>query len=433
MNYYSTRDRERAHGCSLREAAMMGLAPDGGLFVPERIPQADMALAERLAGESYAALAGYLAGLFFGGDFDSQAVQRELDGLYDFPVPLRVVGRGRYTLELFHGPTCAFKDFGAGFMGRMTGLLGAADEKLVILTATSGDTGSAVAHGFHNVPGVEVVVLYPEGKISRLQECQMTALGGNIHPLRVAGTFDDCQRLVKELFADAPFRKRRRVTSANSINLLRWIPQAFYYFYAYAQLKRAGKAANAVICVPSGNFGNITAGLFGKKMGLPIKRFIAANNRNDIFYQYLQTGKYNPRPSIATIANAMDVGDPSNFARVIDLYGNSHAAISAEISGTTYTDEQIRETVKETWKEHHYLLDPHGACGYRALVEGLKEGETGVFLETAHPAKFLETVESIIGESVEIPAKLQEFMKGEKKSLQMTKEFADFKNYLLSL
>ena len=355
-----------------------------------------------------------------------------MERIYDFPLPLRRVG-SRYTLELFHGPTFAFKDYGAGFMGRMIGLMGGAGEKLVILTATSGDTGSAVAHGFYGVPGVEVVLLYPEGKISRLQECQMTTLGGNIHPLRVAGTFDDCQRLVKGLFADAKFRAGHRVSSANSINLLRWIPQAFYYFYAYAQLKRAGKAANAVICVPSGNFGNITAGLFGKKMGLPIKRFIAANNRNDIFYQYLQTGKYNPRPSIATIANAMDVGDPSNFARVIDLYGNSHAAISAEISGTTYTDEQIRETVKETWKEHHYLLDPHGACGYRALVEGLKEGETGVFLETAHPAKFLETVESIIGESVEIPAKLQEFMKGEKKSLQMTKEFADFKNYLLSL
>ena len=223
------------------------------------------------------------------------------------------------------------------------------------------------------------------------------------------------------------------LTSANSINVARFLPQAFYYFYAYAQLKRAGKADNAVICVPSGNFGNITAGLFGKKMGLPVKRFIAANNRNDIFYQYLQTGKYNPRPSIATIANAMDVGDPSNFARVLDLYSGSHADISAEISGTTYTDEQIRETVKETWKEHHYLLDPHGACGYRALVEGLKEGETGVFLETAHPAKFLETVESIIGEAVEIPAKLQEFMKGEKKSLQMTKDFADFKKYLLTL
>ena len=432
MKYYSTKDKACARAFSLREAVQAGLAPDGGLFVPERIPQADMAVAERLAGESYAALAGYLAELFFGDDIDPGLLRREMERIYDFPLPLRRVG-SRYTLELFHGPTFAFKDYGAGFMGRMIGLMGGAGEKLVILTATSGDTGSAVAHGFYGVPGVEVVLLYPEGKISRLQECQMTTLGGNIHPLRVAGTFDDCQRLVKELFADAKFRAGHRVSSANSINLLRWIPQAFYYFYAYAQLKRAGKAANAVICVPSGNFGNITAGLFGKKMGLPIKRFIAANNRNDIFYQYLQTGKYNPRPSIATIANAMDVGDPSNFARVIDLYGNSHAAISAEISGTTYTDEQIRETVKETWKEHHYLLDPHGACGYRALVEGLKEGETGVFLETAHPAKFLETVESIIGESVEIPAKLQEFMKGEKKSLQMTKEFADFKNYLLSL
>ena len=432
MKYYSTRDKAHARPCSLREAVEAGLAPDGGLFVPERIPQADMAVAERLAGESYAALAGYLAALFFGEDIDAGILQREIGRIYDFQVPLRPVG-SRYTLELFHGPTFAFKDFGAGFMGRMVGLQGGADEKLVILTATSGDTGSAVAHGFYDVPGVEVVLLYPEGKISRLQECQMTALGGNIHPLRVAGTFDDCQRLVKGLFADAKFRAGHRVSSANSINLLRWIPQAFYYFYAYAQLKRAGKADNAVICVPSGNFGNITAGLFGKKMGLPVKRFIAANNRNDIFYQYLQTGKYNPRPSIATIANAMDVGDPSNFARVLDLYSGSHADISAEISGTTYTDEQIRETVKETWKEHHYLLDPHGACGYRALVEGLKEGETGVFLETAHPAKFLETVESIIGEAVEIPAKLQEFMKGEKKSLQMTKDFADFKKYLLTL
>lgn len=289
MNYYSTRDRERAHGCSLREAAMMGLAPDGGLFVPERIPQADMALAERLASESYAALAGYLAGLFFGGDFDSQAVQRELDGLYDFPVPLRVVGRGRYTLELFHGPTCAFKDFGAGFMGRMTGLLGAADEKLVILTATSGDTGSAVAHGFHNVPGVEVVVLYPEGKISRLQECQMTALGGNIHPLRVAGTFDDCQRLVKELFADAPFRKRRRVTSANSINLLRWIPQAFYYFYGYCQWRQATGGDRPVVVVPSGNYGNLAAGMLARRMGLPLGGFVAASNVNDVVPEFIRT------------------------------------------------------------------------------------------------------------------------------------------------
>ena len=432
MNYYSTRDRERAHGCSLREAAMMGLAPDGGLFVPERIPQADMALAERLAGESYAALAGYLTGLFFGGDFDSQAVQRELDGLYDFPVPLRVVGRGRYTLELFHGPTCAFKDFGAGFMGRMTGLLGAADEKLVILTATSGDTGSAVAHGFHNVPGVEVVVLYPEGKISRLQECQMTALGGNIHPLRVAGTFDDCQRLVKELFADAPFRKRRRVTSANSINLLRWIPQAFYYFNAYARLREAGLSGPIVVSVPSGNFGNLTAGLFAKRMGLPVKRFIAANNRNDIFYHYLQTGSYEPRPSVATIANAMDVGDPSNFARILDLYGRSLEAIRADISAARYDDGQICRAIAETLERTGYLLDPHGACGYLALCEGLREDETGVFLETAHPAKFRDRVEPVIGRSIEIPARLAEFMRGKKLSVELPADFGAFRDFLMA-
>ena len=430
MKYYSTKDKACARAFSLREAVQAGLAPDGGLFVPERIPQADMAVAERLAGESYAALAGYLAELFFGDDIDPGLLRREMERIYDFPLPLRRVG-SRYTLELFHGPTFAFKDYGAGFMGRMIGLMGGAGEKLVILTATSGDTGSAVAHGFYGVPGVEVVLLYPEGKISRLQECQMTTLGGNIHPLRVAGTFDDCQRLVKELFADAKFRAGHRVSSANSINLLRWIPQAFYYFYAYAQLKRAGKADNAVICVPSGNFGNITAGLFGKRMGLPVKRFIAANNRNDIFYQYLQTGKYNPRPSIATIANAMDVGDPSNFARVLALYDNSHAAITADISGATYTDEQIRETVGEVYRETGYLLDPHGACGYRALSEGLSPSETGIFLETAHPAKFLETVEGIIGDKVEIPAKLQAFMKGTKQSVPMEKDFESFKGYLM--
>jgi threonine synthase len=211
----------------------------------------------------------------------------------------------------------------------------------------------------------------------------------------------------------------------------RFLPQAFYYFYAYAQLKKLGKADNLVVCVPSGNFGNITAGLFGKRMGLPVKRFIASNNRNDIFYQYLQTGQYNPRPSVATIANAMDVGDPSNFARVLALYQNSHEAICAEISGATYTDEQIRETVKKAYKETGYLLDPHGACGYRALEEGLQEGEVGVFLETAHPAKFLETVEGIIGDKVEIPAKLQEFMKGTKQSIEMSKDFESFKAYLM--
>ena len=403
MNYYSTRDRERAHGCSLREAAMMGLAPDGGLFVPERIPQADMALAERLAGESYAALAGYLAGLFFGGDFDSQAVQRELDGLYDFPVPLRVVGRGRYTLELFHGPTCAFKDFGAGFMGRMTGLLGAADEKLVILTATSGDTGSAVAHGFHNVPGVEVVVLYPEGKISRLQECQMTALGGNIHPLRVAGTFDDCQRLGKELFADAEFRKRRRVTSANSINLLRWIPQAFYYFYGYCRWRQAAGGDRPVIVVPSGNYGNLAAGMLAQRMGLPVGGFVAASNINDVVPEFLRSGEYRPRPSVRTLANAMDVGAPSNFERMLWLCGGEPDALRNELEGFRCDDAMIRRTIDGLHRNYGYLSDPHSAIGYAASVAC---GKPGFYLSTAHPAKFGEVIFPVTGAAVPLPPRL---------------------------
>ena len=297
--------------------------------------------------------------------------------------------------------------------------------------ATSGDTGSAVANGFLGVEGIHVYVLYPKGKVSEIQEKQFTTLGQNITALEVDGTFDDCQALVKNAFMDAELNAHMKLTSANSINVARFLPQAFYYFYAYAQLKKLGKADNLVVCVPSGNFGNITAGLFGKHMGLPVKRFIASNNRNDIFYQYLQTGQYNPRPSVATIANAMDVGDPSNFARVLALYENSHEAICAEISGATYDDEQIRETVKEAYQETGYLLDPHGACGYRALEEGLKEGEVGVFLETAHPAKFLETVEGIIDDKVEIPAKLQEFMKGTKQSIEMSKDFEAFKAFLM--
>ncbi len=477
MNYYSTKDRERAHGCSLREAAMMGLAPDGGLFVPERIPQADMALAERLAGESYAALAGYLAGLFFGGDFDSQAVQRELDGLYDFPVPLRVVGRGRYTLELFHGPTCAFKDFGAGFMGRMTGLLGAADEKLVILTATSGDTGSAVAHGFHNVPGVEVVVLYPEGKISRLQECQMTALGGNIHPLRVAGTFDDCQRLVKELFADAPFRKRRRVTSANSINLLRWIPQAFYYFYGYCQWRQAtggdrpvvvvpsGNYGNLaagmlarrmglplggfvaasnvndvvpefirtgvyVVVVPSGNYGNLAAGMLARRMGLPLGGFVAASNVNDVVPEFIRTGVYRPRPSVRTPANAMDVGAPSNFERMLWLCDGDPEMLRAELEGFRCDDASIRRTIDELYERHGYFSDPHSAVGYAASAAVDKPG---FYLSTAHPAKFGEVIESVTGSRVPLPERLERLTRRPQCSEPLAADLAAFEEFVANV
>jgi threonine synthase len=300
-----------------------------------------------------------------------------------------------------------------------------------VLVATSGDTGSAVANGFLDVEGIHVYVLYPKGKVSKIQECQFTTLGKNITALEIDGTFDDCQALVKNAFMDEDLNALMNLTSANSINVARFLPQAFYYFYAYAQLQKLGKDKNVVICVPSGNFGNITAGLFGKKMGLPVSRFIAANNRNDIFLQYLLTGKYNPRPSTATLANAMDVGDPSNFARILDLYGHSHDAIIKDIAGCSYTDEEIQETVKDTYKKTGYLLDPHGAVGYRALEEFLKPNEVGVFLETAHPAKFLETVESIIGERVEIPQKLQEFMKGTKQSIELSKNFSDLKSFLL--
>ena len=403
MNFYSTRDRERKQACTLREAAMMGLAPDGGLFVPERIPQADLDEAERLAGESYAALAGYLAGLFFGDDLDTEALRRELATLYDYPVPLRRVGRGRYTLELFHGPTCAFKDFGAGFMGRAVGLLGAAGERLVILTATSGDTGSAVAHGFYNVPGVDVVVLYPEGKISRLQECQMTALGGNIHPLRVAGTFDDCQRLVKELFADESFRRRRRVTSANSINLLRWIPQAFYYFYGYFSWRRETGGDLPTIVVPSGNFGNLAAGMLAQRMGLPVGGFVAASNLNDVVPEFLRTGVYRPRPSVQTPASAMDVGAPSNFERMLWLCGGEPERLRSELEGFRCDNAGIRRTIDELYERYGYFSDPHSAVGYAA---SMAVGKPGFYLSTAHPAKFGEVIASVTGSRIPLPERL---------------------------
>lgn len=420
---------------TLEEAVVKGLASDKGLFMPESIKLLPQEFFNTIENLSFQEIAYRVADAFFGEDIPAETLKEIVYDTLNFDTPLVEVKENSYSLELFHGPTLAFKDVGGRFMARLLGYFIRKEGKkqVNVLVATSGDTGSAVANGFLGVEGIHVYVLYPKGKVSEIQEKQFTTLGQNITALEVDGTFDDCQALVKSAFMDEELNKHLLLTSANSINVARFLPQAFYYFYAYAQLKRMGREKEAVICVPSGNFGNITAGLFAKKMGLPVKRFIAANNRNDIFYQYLQTGHYLPRPSVVTIANAMDVGDPSNFARVLDLYGASHAAIAAEITGTTYTDEQIRETVKKVWNEEQYLLDPHGACGFRALEEGLQPGEVGVFLETAHPAKFLETVESIIGEKVAIPAKLQEFMKGEKQSLPLTKAFADFKNYLLTL
>lgn len=431
MKYYST--NLKAADATLEEAVVKGLASDRGLFMPREIKPLPQEFYDHIEELSFQEIAYRVADAFFGEDIPADTLKQIVYDTLSFDVPLVKVTDNIYSLELFHGPTLAFKDVGARFMARLLGYFIRKEGKkeVNVLVATSGDTGSAVANGFLGVEGIHVYVLYPKGKVSEIQEKQFTTLGRNITALEVDGTFDDCQALVKAAFMDRELNEHLQLTSANSINVARFLPQAFYYFYAYAQLKKAGRAANAVVCVPSGNFGNITAGLFGKRMGLPVSRFIAANNRNDIFYQYLQTGVYSPRPSIATIANAMDVGDPSNFARVLDLYRNSHEAICADISGATYTDEQIADTMRRVWQEHHYLLDPHGACGYRALAEGLRPGETGIFLETAHPAKFKDTVEKIIGENISIPAKLQAFMSGEKQSQPMSREFADFKKYLL--
>lgn len=430
MRYYST--NKQALEASLEEAVVKGLASDKGLYMPQMIKVLPQEFYDSIDILSFQEIAYRVADAFFGEDVPADTLKQIVYDTLSFDVPLVPVN-SVYSLELFHGPTLAFKDVGGRFMARLLGyfIKKEGQKKVNVLVATSGDTGSAVANGFLGVEGIHVYVLYPKGKVSEIQEKQFTTLGQNITALEVDGTFDDCQALVKLAFLDKELNEHMQLTSANSINVARFLPQAFYYFYAYAQLKRIGKAENVVMCVPSGNFGNITAGLFAKRMGLPIKRFIAANNRNDIFFQYLKTGIYSPRPSVATIANAMDVGEPSNFVRVLDLYAGSHAAISTEISGAAYTDEQIAETMHKVWKSSHYLLDPHGACGYRALEEDLLPGETGVFLETAHPAKFLDTVKGIIGEAVEIPSKLKAFMQGEKKSLLMSKNFADFKAYLM--
>ena len=432
MKYYSTNREER--GVSLEEAVVKGLAADKGLYMPDEIRPLPQSFYDGIGELGFREIACRVAETFFGEDVPAETLRQIVCDTLSFDAPLVPVSDGIWSLELFHGPTLAFKDVGGRFMARLLGYFIRKEGKgqVNVLVATSGDTGSAVANGLLGVEGIRVYVLYPRGKVSEIQEKQFTTLGRNVTALEVDGTFDDCQALVKAAFMDKELCAHMQLTSANSINVARFLPQAFYYFYAYAQLKKAGRADDVVICVPSGNFGNITAGLFGKRMGLPVSRFIAANNRNDIFFQYLQTGVYSPRPSVTTIANAMDVGAPSNFARVLDLYGHSHAAICADISGAAYTDEQIAETVRYVWKNHHYLLDPHGACGYRALAEGLKPGETGIFLETAHPAKFKDTVERIIGEEVEIPAKLQAFMCGRKQSLPMSKDFASFKDFLMN-
>lgn len=441
MMYYSTNGR--APQATLREAVERGLAPDRGLYMPDHIQQLPASFFDRIDQLTFQEMSFEVARAFFGGDVDDASLKRIVTDTLAFETPLQRVEEGIYSLELFHGPTLAFKDVGARFMARLLQYFihkdcegrPMAGGEVNVLVATSGDTGSAVANGFLGVDGIHVYVLYPKGKVSRIQESQFTTLGRNITALEVDGVFDDCQALVKNAFMDGELNAHMTLTSANSINVARFLPQAFYYFNAYAQLKRVAAVAdpsNLVVCVPSGNFGNITAGLFAKRMGLPVKRFVAANNANDIFYNYLQTGQYCPQPSKQTLASAMDVGDPSNFARILDLYANQWADIKADISGATYTDDRIREAMRQCYEATGYVLDPHGACGWRALKELLQPSEVGVFLETAHPAKFKEKVDDILGTDIAIPERLQAFMRGKKQSVEMANDFDAFKSFLMN-
>ena len=433
MQYYSTNGK--APLATLEEAVVRGLAPDKGLYMPQEIRPLPQEFFDNIENMSFQEMSYQVAHNFFGDDVDAESLREIVFDTLAFETPIVKVEDNIYSLELFHGPTLAFKDVGARFMARLLRYFIKREGKkqVNVLVATSGDTGSAVANGFLGVDGIHVYVLYPKGKVSKIQESQFTTLGKNITAIEVDGVFDDCQALVKSAFMDEELQGHMNLTSANSINVARFLPQAFYYFNAYAQAKKLGKADNLTICVPSGNFGNITAGLFAQRMGLPIKHFIAANNANDIFYNYLLSGIYSPKASIQTIANAMDVGDPSNFARILDLYKSSHADICNHISGATYSDDEIAATMKKCYEQTGYVLDPHGACGYQALKDNLTEGETGVFLETAHPAKFKEKVDAILSTDIEIPTRLADFMKGKKQSLEMAADFSAFKQFLLSV
>ncbi len=402
--------------------------------MPESIKKLPQSFFEEIDKMSFKEISCCVAEAFFGDDIDSDSLRSIVEDTLAFECPAVKVEDNIFSLELFHGPTLAFKDVGARFMARMLQYFTKRKNGHLVnvLVATSGDTGSAVANGFLGVDGIHVYVLYPKGKVSKIQESQFTTLGRNITALEVDGVFDDCQRLVKMAFTDDQLTSHMQLTSANSINVARLLPQSFYYFNAYAQMKKKGKADNLVVCVPSGNFGNITAALYAQRMGLPIKRFVAANNANDVFFNYLQSGEYNPMPSKQTIANAMDVGNPSNFARIYELYDGSWQRIAEDIAGTTYNDEQIRQAMAHCYERNNYILDPHGACGYQALRDLLKPGETGIFCETAHPAKFKQTVEDAIKHEITIPERLSAFMKGTKQSIEMPNDFDAFKTFLLS-
>ena len=431
MRLYSTKNKTKF--VSLQEAVFKGLPEDNGLFMPEVMPQLSENFIKNLKDYSFQEIGFEIFKTLFQKDIPDADLKNIIDNAITFPAPIVQLDEEKYILELFHGPSLAFKDFGARFMAQLMSYFNRGnEEELVILVATSGDTGGAVASGFYKTPGIQVVILYPSGKVSDLQEKQLTTLGHNITALEVDGTFDDCQALVKKAFLDAELTKKIRLSSANSINIARLIPQSFYYFEAFKQLN--DYTNDVVFCIPSGNFGNLTAGLFAKKMGLPVSKFIAATNLNDVVPTYLNTGNYEPRPSVATLSNAMDVGNPSNFARMLDIYSSTWNIMSEDIKGYGYNDEQTKEGMREVFQNYQYEIDPHGAVGYLALKEYQQKnkGTKGIILETAHPSKFLPDVENVLNKRLNIPERLAILANRKKVSIPMGTHFAPFKEFLLT-
>ncbi|WP_158857682.1 threonine synthase [Lunatibacter salilacus] len=430
MKFYSTNNP--AHIVSLQEAVIKGLAPDQGLYMPVTIPQLPASFFKRMPEMSFLEIGFEVISAIFSEDLSEAQIQDLVAHTLQFDAPLVQVEEDVFSLELFHGPTLAFKDFGARFCSKLMSLL-LDGKKVKVLVATSGDTGSAVANGFYGIDGVDVVILYPSGKVSELQEKQFTTLGGNITALEVEGVFDDCQRMVKEAFLDADLQEKMLLTSANSINIARWIPQCLYYFYAVSRLPRNDK--KVVFAVPSGNFGNLAAGILAQRMGLSIDMFVAATNTNKIVPDFLEGMPFMAKPSIQTISNSMDVGNPSNFYRLLALYGGDEALLKKNVTGCFYTDQATRESMLAVKKSTDYTMDPHGAVAYLGLKDFMSaypDSYVGVFLETAHPGKFRQVVEETLGETLVLPDRLESFMKGEKKVSPMANDYAAFKKFLLS-
>ncbi len=431
MQLYSTNNPSLR--ISFKEALFKGLPDDNGLYMPLEIPRLPDDFIHALKGFSFQEIAFELAANLLGDAVPKNHLREIVQHSITFPAPVVSLDEHTYILELFHGPSLAFKDFGARFMAQTMSYFNRGEDKdLVILVATSGDTGGAVAAGFHNTPGTRVVILYPSGKVSPLQEKQLTTLGGNVAALEIAGTFDDCQALVKKAFLDKDLKSSIRLSSANSINIARLVPQSFYYFEAWKQLPDS--SGPIVFSVPSGNFGNLFAGLMAKKMGLPVHRFIAATNENRVVPAYLESGIYLPHPSVRTLSNAMDVGAPSNFARILDLYGSTWNNIKSDIVGYSFSDEQTRVAMRDVDTRYRYIMDPHGAVGYLAFrkYQTQDPGTSGVILETAHPAKFLEDVEEILGHPVEVPNRLAALRDKAKQAVKMPIDFTLFKEWLLT-